>query len=373
MAGPLSGLKVIELAGLGPCPLAGQLMGDLGAEVIVIDRKSKGLDKTDINNRSKRSIALDLKSAKGIEIALKLVETGDVLIEGFRPGVMERLGLGPDICKQINPRLVYGRITGWGQDGPLSQTAGHDINYLSITGALGAIGQSSPIPPLNLVADYGGGTMFLVMGVLAALYERETSGLGQVIDAAMNEGVSAQMGLIHSMIAKGEWSNQREGNLLDGGAPFYKCYETLDEKYLSVGPLEPQFFAELIRICGLDEALIERQYDRSAWDEIGNALQASFKSKTRSQWEAAFKGSDGCIAPVLDFDEIEAYEHNRHRNVFKRIDGVLQAAPAPRFDRTPALSIGRPAKRGGDSSDILAELGYDKAMIERLRASKILT
>jgi len=301
MPGPLAGLKVIEMKGLGPCPLAGQLLADLGAEVILIDRKSGKADPADINNRSKRSIALNLKSAAGRDAALRLIGKADILIEGFRPGVMEKLGLGPKDCHGVNPALVFGRMTGWGQEGPLSHTAGHDINYLAITGALNAIGRKEepPVPPLNLAADYAGGTMFLVFGVLAALYERQQSGRGQVVDAAMVDGVPALMGLIHTMLHKGQWQDERESNLLDGGAPFYRCYETADGKHVSVGPLEPQFFAELVKRARIDEGHLSSQYDASNWAERHEAYEAIFRQKTRDEWTAIFDGSDACVAPAL--------------------------------------------------------------------------
>ncbi|MGB7287276.1 MAG: CaiB/BaiF CoA-transferase family protein [Salaquimonas sp.] len=360
MAGPLSGLKVVEMAGLGPCPLAGQLLADLGADVVVIDRKSAKADPSDINRRSKRSIALNLKSEGGLLVAKKLIANADILIEGFRPGVMEKLGLGPKDCHQKNPGLVFGRMTGWGQDGPLAKSAGHDINYLAITGALHAIGRKGepPVPPLNLVADYAGGTMFLLLGVLSALYERQTSGLGQVVDAAMVDGVPALMGLTHMMFAKGQWSNNREDNLLDGGAPFYRTYETSDGKYVSVGPLEPQFFAELVEKAGLPETRKQTQYDRATWPDCHKELETVFKSKSRDEWTALFEGGDACIAPILNFDEVENFPHNKARGIFQTHDGVMQAAPAPRFDRTPSASIGQPLCAGASNEEVLREYGF---------------
>ncbi|MEM9278262.1 MAG: CaiB/BaiF CoA-transferase family protein, partial [Pseudomonadota bacterium] len=267
MPGPLSSLKIIEMVGLGPCPLAGQLMADLGAEVIVIDRKSGQDISQDVNRRGKKSIALNLKDPEGVETALKLISGSDIIIEGFRPGVMERLGLGQDTCLSANPRLVYGRMTGWGQDGPLSHSAGHDINYLAITGYLHAMGKDGepPVPPLNIAADYGGGSMFLLMGVLSAIVERNISGKGQVVDAAMCEGVPAMMGLVQSMFAQGTWTRNREDNFIDGGAPYYRCYKTADDKFISVGAIEPQFFAELIRLLELDETLLASQNNKAEW------------------------------------------------------------------------------------------------------------
>lgn len=375
MSGPLKNLRVIEMTGLGPCPLAGQLLADLGAEVIVIDRKSADIDPTDINRRNKQSIALNLKSESGLAIAKQLITRADILIEGFRPGVMEKLGLGPDDCKVLNPGLIYGRMTGWGQTGPLAQTAGHDINYLSITGALHAIGRQDqpPVPPLNLAADYGGGTMFLLLGVLSALFERSQSGQGQVVDAAMVDGVPAMMGLIHTFFAKQEWTTQRESNLLDGGAPFYRCYETSDQKYLSVGPLEPQFFAEMIEVADMSDSERSTQYDRDNWPSKRQHYEAIFKRKTQAEWITLFEGTDACVAPVLDFNEVEAHPHNTARKNFIRINGVLQSAPAPRFDRTPAEPPKSPSPAGSDGASILNDLGYEASEIARMEAAGVLT
>ncbi|MEZ5870490.1 MAG: CaiB/BaiF CoA-transferase family protein [Nitratireductor sp.] len=374
LVGPLAGLKVIEFAGLGPCPLAGQMLGDLGAEVILIERKSGKADPSDINNRSKRRIALNLKSEEGVAVALRLIETADILIEGFRPGVMEKLGLGPEECHECNPRLVYGRMTGWGQEGPLSSSAGHDINYLAITGALHAIGRKGepPVPPLNLAADYAGGTMFLLLGVLSALYETQRSGKGQVVDAAMVDGVPALMGLFHMFIARGQWESRRESNLLDGGAPFYRCYETSDGKYLSVGPLEPQFFAELVKLADLPGEILQNQYDVDSWRENHALFEDVFISKSRAEWEEIFEGSDACVAPVLTFDEAAAYPANVERNVFIDVGGIVQAAPAPRFGRTPARKPVAPAAPGSDGAAILAEAGFDDEEIAALRMARTL-
>ncbi|MFZ1814296.1 MAG: CaiB/BaiF CoA-transferase family protein [Rhizobiaceae bacterium] len=360
MAGPLEGLKVVEMAGLGPCPLAGQLLGDLGAEVTVIVRKRAKPDPADVNNRSKRSVALDLKSDAGREAAMRLIERSDILIEGFRPGVMEKLGLGPDDCAARNAGLIFGRMTGWGQEGPLAHTAGHDLNYLSLSGALHAMGRSGevPTPPLNLVADYGGGTMFLLLGVLSALYERQRSGRGQVIDAAMVDGVPALMGIFHTMLARGQWNGRaREANLLDGGAPFYRCYETSDGKFLSVGPLEPQFFAELVEKVGLPGDLCASQYNLSEWASRREAFVALFASRTRDEWMKIFTGTDACVAPVLAFDEVMAHPHNAARSTFIKVGGVVQAAPAPRFSRTPPATPAPPVPPGADTDRILAEIG----------------
>jgi alpha-methylacyl-CoA racemase len=375
MAGPLDGLKLVEMAGLGPCPLAGQLLADLGAEVVVIDRKSAAADPTEVNRRGKRSVALNLKSGQGLEAARRLIGRADILIEGFRPGVMEKLGLGPSDCHNINPRLIIGRMTGWGQTGPLAMTAGHDINYLALSGALGAIGPADgpPVPPLNLVADYGGGTMFLIFGVLAALFERGRSGRGQVVDAAMVDGVPAMMGLIHQGLAQGWWKQGREGNMLDGGAPYYRCYATKDGRALSVGPLEPQFFAELVKLAGLPAAHCHDQTDPATWADRRALYAQVFASKTRDQWMEIFEGSDACVAPVLDWDEVEHHPQTAARGTFVRVGGVMQAAPAPRFDRTPAAAPAAPGTAGQDTDAILSALGYDAEELARLREGGVLT
>ncbi len=374
MPGPLAGLKVIEMQGLGPCPLAGQFLADLGAEVTLITRKSGRADPTDITNRGKRSVALNLKAPDGVEAALRLVERADILIEGFRPGVMERMGLGPDACAARNPRLIFGRMTGWGQDGPLSQTAGHDINYLGITGILHAIGKKDqpPIPPLNIGADYAGGTMFLLLGILSALFERQGSGKGQVVDAAMVDGAPALMSLVHSFAARGLWSNDRESNLLDGGAPFYRTYETSDGHYMSVGPLEPQFFAELVAGAGLPEDHRASQMNSADWPARHDAYAAVFATKTRDEWTAVFAETDACVTPVLTWAEAPLHPHNRARGVFVEVGGVTQAAPAPRFDRTPAATPAPPRAPGADTDAVMAELGFSPEDIAALRADGVL-
>lgn len=372
--GPLAGLRIVEMAGLGPAPLAGQLLADLGADVIVVARKAAPADRFDVNARGKRSIALNLKKPEGVAACLRLVERADVLIEGFRPGVMEKLGLGPEVALTANPRLVYGRMTGWGQTGPLAQTAGHDINYLAITGALHAMGRAGapPMPPLNLVADYGGGAMFLIFGILAALFERQTSGKGQVVDAAMTDGVPALMGLLHGFVASGFWKPERQSNWLDGGAPFYGCYETRDGKYLSVGPLEPQFFAELVDKADLPRDHCASQNDRDTWPQRRLDYAAVFKTRTRDEWLAIFEGSDACVAPVLGWEEAANHLHNRARGTFVRIDGVMQAAPAPRFSRSPVDAPAGPQATGAAGEDILTEAGFSALEIETLKAQSAL-
>ena len=352
--GPLAGLRVIELAGLGPCPLAGQLLADLGADVVVIDREAGSADPTDVNRRGKRSVVLDLKSERGREATLRLAERSDALIEGFRPGVMERFGLGPEDVARRAPRLVYGRMTGWGQEGPLAHTAGHDIGYLALTGALHAMGPPDrPRAPINLAADYAGGTMFLVLGLLAALWERQSSGRGQTIDAAMVDGVPALMGLTHTMLARGQWREEREANLLDGGAPFYRTYECLDGRFVAVGPLEPQFFGALAQELGIDWP----QYDATAWPDHHKRMEAIFRTRTRDEWARAFEGTDACVAPVLSMREAPDHPHMRARETFVAPGDVLQAAPAPRFDRTPAPAPRPPCAPGADTDDVLRELG----------------
>lgn len=374
MSGPLAGLKVVEMQGIGPAPLAGQFLADLGAEVVVIARASGKADLTDVNNRGKRSIALNLKTREGIDVALTLIAASDVLIEGFRPGVMERMGLGPDVCHDRNPGLIYGRMTGWGQDGPLAQTAGHDINYLGLTGFLNAVGAADapPPPPLNIGADYGGGTMFLLFGVLAALYERQSSGKGQVVDAAMVDGAAALMGLVHSFIARGHWSEQRESNLLDGGAPFYRTYECADGKFIAVGPLEPQFFAELVHLAGLPEDHRATQMEAAQWPARRDEYADVFRRKTRDEWAAIFDGSDACATPVLSWSEAPDHPHLAARGTFVTLDNVTQAAPAPRFSRTDPGLPDTPVAPGADGERLLSEIGYPAEKINALRGSGVL-
>ena len=370
MTGPLSTLRVVEFAAIGPVPLAGQLLADMGADVIVIDRASAPADKTDVNRRGKRSVALNLKTPSGLEIARKLIDTADVLIEGHRPGVMERLGLGPEDCPA---KLVYGRMTGWGQEGPLAQTAGHDINYLAMTGALHAMGRAGdpPTPPLNLVADYGGGAMFLLFGILAAVIERQSSGRGQVVDAAMVDGVPAMMGLLHGLLAQGEMLNKREANWLDGAAPFYRCYTCADGKYISVGALEPQFYAA--RLTGLDLPDTVEQYDRASWPTQTDVFATRFATRTRDAWMEVFEGTDACVAPVLDFEEAPKHPANAARDVFFKSEGVWQARSAPRFGRSAVTAPKAPTAPGGETEPLLRELGYSDADIENFKTEGSLT
>lgn len=374
MSAPLSSLKIIEMVGLGPAPLAGQLLADLGAEVIVIDRKSSMDISREVNRRGKKSIALDLKSPQGIEITKKLIARSDILIEGFRPGVMERLGLGPDECLETNPKLVFARMTGWGQEGPLSHSAGHDLNYLAITGALHAMGKDGepPVPPLNLVADYGGGSMFLIMGILSATIERGISGKGQVVDAAMVDGVPAMMGMIHSMLAQGTWVSTRENNFVDGGAPYYRCYTCADGKYLSVGCIEPQFFVEFLKLAKLDSALSEKQNDKSEWPKLHALFEKTLAAKSRDEWAEIFEGTDACVAPVLDFDEAVTYPHNKERSAFFKQNGVTQTTPAPRFNRSEMQLPQLASTTGSDASEILMDAGLTETEIKTLVSHGIL-
>jgi alpha-methylacyl-CoA racemase len=374
MTGPLSSLKIIEMVGLGPAPLAGQLLADLGAEVIVIDRKSGGNISQEVNRRGKKSIALNLKSKAGIELTLKLITQADVLIEGFRPGVMERLGLSPDECLKVNPKLVYARMTGWGQTGPLSNSAGHDLNYLAITGALHAMGKDGkpPVPPLNLVADYGGGSMFLIMGILSAIIERGISGKGQVIDAAMVDGVPAMMGMIHSMLAQGTWVNERETNFVDGGAPYYRCYTCADGKYLSVGCIEPQFFAEFLKLTSLEPSLSEKQNDKTHWPMLHELFEETIAKKSRDEWASIFERTDACVAPVLDFEEAANYPHNVERKAFFTQNDVTQTSIAPRFDRSTPNQPKLADQTGNETTEILQELGLNENEIKALASDGVL-
>ena len=375
--GPLHGLKVIELASIGPGPMCAMLLADLGADVVRVDRiEPSGLGlavprKHDINGRNRRSVALDLKRPAGRDAALQLITGADALIEGFRPGVAERLGLGPSDCHARNPGLVYGRMTGFGQSGPLADAAGHDLNYIALSGALHAIGPAGgkPVPPLNLVGDYGGGALYLAFGLMAALFERSRSGLGQVVDAAMVDGAGSLASIFYGLHASGAWGEPRGANLLDGGAPFYDTYETADGRWVSLGALEPKFFAEFSRLAGLDPRFQTCQYDRSEWPALRSEIGALFKSRTRDEWCALLEGSDACFAPVLDFDEAPRHAHARARSAFVSIDGVAQPAPAPRFDRSLADAPRRAPRRGENTREVLTEAGFDHARIDALLAA----
>jgi len=368
VSGPLSGIRVVELAGLGPAPYACMLLADLGAEVLRVDRPVAGfgVPAHDVTGRGRRSIAVDLKNPAAAEVVLRLVEAADVLVEGLRPGVAERLGVGPDACLERNPRLVYARMTGWGQDGPLAPRVGHDINYAAITGALGAIGEPGrkPVPPLNLVADFGGGSMFLLTGILAALLERGTSGRGQVVDAAMVDGVTSLLSMTYGFRAAGGWVDERGSNLLDGGAPFYDTYACSDGQYVAIGALEPQFWALVVQTLGLQD--LPEQYDRAGWPELREQLTEVFASRTRDEWAELFEPLDACVSPVLSLGEAAAHPHLAAREAVVDIDGVPQPAPAPRFSRTPG-EIGPPARRAGaDTREALQGWGFSAAEVEAL-------
>jgi alpha-methylacyl-CoA racemase len=363
MTGPLAGLRVIEFAGIGPGPYACLLLAELGAEVIRVDRLGKGQLDAAVLNRSRPNIAVDLKNAAGIETVLRLVEGADVVVEGLRPGVMERLGLGPDVCLERNPRLVYGRMTGWGQSGPMADRAGHDINYAALSGALHATGSADkPRNAVNLVADFGGGTLFLVMGILAALHERAVSGRGQVVDAAMVDGAASLMTMVYGMHAEGLWQDRREANLLDGGAPFYDTYECADGKHVAVGALEPQFYAELMTVTGLDFA----QWDVARWPELRAALTEVFKRKTRDEWAALFEPTDACVAPVLSLAEAPTHPHNVARGLFTAYGEGQVPRIAPVFSRTPTLPPGEVHAAGQDTRAVLLGAGFSEAEVVAL-------
>ncbi|MEZ5409643.1 MAG: CaiB/BaiF CoA-transferase family protein [Acidimicrobiales bacterium] len=377
MGGPLQGIKVVELAGIGPAPMCAMLLADLGAEVIRVDRLAPadlGIDsgrQYNLLERSRRSIAVDLKSAEGVEVVLKLAEQADALIEGFRPGVTERLGLGPDVCLARNPRLVYGRMTGWGQDGPMAHAAGHDINYIALTGVLDAIGTAGgqPVPPLNLVGDFGGGALYLAFGVLAGLLEARTSGQGQVIDAAMVDGAASLLTAIYGMYGSGGWQLERGTNILDTGAHFYGTYECADGKWISIGSIEAKFHAELLEKLGLEESDIPDRMDRSRWVEHKKRLTELFLSKTRDEWSALMEGSDVCFAPVLSMAEAPNHPHNVARGTFVEVDGVIQPGPAPRFSRTPGQVQSPPPDPGQHTEAVLADWGWSADQIADLRSA----
>jgi len=369
--GPLKGIRVIEMAGIGPGPFCAMMLSDMGAEVVRIDRlnqKGKG-SRANVLNRGRRSLALDLKNPQGVETALTLIEQADVLIEGFRPGVMERLGLGPEICLQRNPKLVFGRMTGWGQSGPLAQAAGHDINYISIAGALGAMGYSDrpPAPPLNLVGDFGGGAMYLLSGVLAALVERGNSGQGQVIDAAMTDGTASLLSPFFGLMAMNMWTTDRFRNKLDGGAHYYSSYECGDGRHISIGSIEPQFYALLLEKCEITDEAFLAQQDQAAWPELRVKLEALFKTRSRDQWCKLLEGTDVCFAPVLDLKEASQHPHNKARGTYVDFEGVIQPAPAPRFSRTPSAIPSAAALAGEHSEQILQDWGFDTAQIAELK------
>ena len=378
MSGPLSGIRILEIAGIGPGPFAAMILADLGADVLRLDRAGgvqpgdSGQPSFDLLNRGRRSVGVDLKHPEGVASVLRLVEGADALLEGFRPGVMERLGLGPDVCLERNSRLIYGRMTGWGQSGPLAHAAGHDINYIALAGALGHIGREGekPLPPLNLVGDFGGGGLLLALGVAAALVERASSGRGQVIDAAMVDGAALLMTMMHGFRHVGMWHDERGTNLLDTGAHFYDTFETSDGKFVSIGSIEPQFYAELLRLTGLADEELPRQMDRSQWKASKERLTEVFRAKTRDEWCQIMEGSDVCFAPVLTMGEAYEHPHNAARETFVEVAGRQQPAPAPRFSRTPG-EIRRPPPYAGQHTDEgLADWGFSAEEIAKLREAK---
>ena len=372
--GPLTGIRVVEMAGIGPGPFTAMMLSDLGAEVIRIDRLShKGIGhRANVLNRGRKSIAVDLKNPRGVETTLRLIEQADVVLEGFRPGVMERLGLGPEKCLSVNPRLIFGRMTGWGQTGPLSQAAGHDINYISIAGALGAMGYADrpPAPPLNLVGDFGGGAMYLLTGILAALVERATSEQGQIIDAAMSDGTASLLSPFFGLMAMSMWTTDRFSNRLDGGAFYYGSYECSDGRYISVGSLEPQFYALLLEKAEITDPEFQEQLDEAAWPAKREKLTQLFKTKTRQQWCDIMEGTDVCFAPVLDLKEAPNHPHNIDRKTFIELDGVVQPAPAPRFSRTQGEIQGPAAMAGEHTREVLSAWNFSDQEIGELQAAR---
>jgi alpha-methylacyl-CoA racemase len=374
--GPLAGLRIVEIAGIGPGPYCAMLLADMGAEVLRVERvanvRREGDARFDLLSRGRRCIAVDLKHRAGVDVVLRLVARADGLTEGFRPGVMERLGLGPDECLAVNPSLVYGRMTGFGQTGPLAQAAGHDINYISLAGALAPIGRrgAAPTPPLNLVGDFGGGGLLLAFGMTCALLERARSGKGQVVDAAMVDGAAALMTVFHGAQQSGWWSEQRGSNMLDTGSHFYDAYETADGEFVSIGAIEPQFYAELLKRMGIDAESLPSQMDRAHWPRAKQAITRAFKTKTRAEWCAILEGSDACFAPVLTMSEARRHPHNVERGVFVDVQGVSQPRPAPRFSRTDSEIQRPPARPGEHTDEALGDWGFSAEEIESLRASK---
>ena len=373
--GPLTGIRVIEIAGIGPGPFCAMMLADMGADVVRVDRAAavRGGDPErpplDLLNRGRRSVGVDLKSPQGVETVLALVDGADALLEGFRPGVAERLGIGPDDCLARNPRLVYGRMTGWGQDGPYASSAGHDLNYIALAGALHGIGRQgdAPVPPLNLVGDFGGGGMYLAFGMACALVEARSSGHGQVVDAAMVDGAASLMTAFFGMAHSGFWSDERGTNMLDTGAHYYNVYETADGRYISLGPIEPQFYAELRERLGLDGPEWDRQHDRAGWPDLKEELAEVIRQRTRDEWCELLEGTDTCFAPVLSLAEAPQHPHNQQRGTFIDVAGVVQPAAAPRFSRTPGAVRRPPPHAGQHTDEILAELGLDTDAVTALR------
>jgi len=380
--GPLQGIKIIEFAGIGPLPFCAMLLADMGAEVVRIDRKGSAATvnltfidpRLDVLNRGRRSVGIDLKRPEGIDTALRLVEQADALIEGFRPGVMERLGLGPDVCLARNPRLVYGRMTGWGQHGPLAHAAGHDINYIALSGTLSLIGRvgERPVAPPALIGDFGGGGMLLAFGVLCALLEARTSGKGQVVDAAIADGSALLTAMIYGLKAMHVWNDARGTNVIDSGAHFYDVYECADGKWVAIGALEPQFYALLLEKCGIDDPDFQTRMDAHRWPLLKEKMATLFRSKTRDEWCALLEGTDACFAPVLDLDEAPQHPHNQARQAFVEVGGVVQPAPGPRFSRTPPATPAPPPLPGQHTDEVLAGWGFSAEGIARLKADGII-
>jgi alpha-methylacyl-CoA racemase len=378
--GPLAGYRIIEMAGIGPAPFAAMLLADMGAEVIRVDRREAadlGLPgrepRFEVLHRGRRTIGADVKSKAGADVVKRLAAKADAIVEGFRPGVMERLGLGPDELLTLNPKLVFGRMTGFGQDGPLASAAGHDINYIALAGVLHAIGRKgqAPLPPLNLVGDFGGGGMFLAFGVVCALLEAQKSGRGQVVDAAMVDGSATLMALMYGMFAQGVWKDERGVNVLDTGAPWYDTYETKDGKWLSVGAIEARFYAEFLERLGLNASELPKQHDRKGWPDLKRRFTETIKTKTRDEWERIFAGSDACVAPILSLSEVAKHPHNAARATFAERDGVLQPAPAPRFSRTVPEMGRAPRKAGSDTDAVLGDFGFSASEIAALKEAGV--
>ncbi|MFC4272645.1 CoA transferase [Sneathiella chungangensis] len=371
--GPLAGLKVIEMAGLGPAPFSGMLLGDLGAEVLRIDRVSSvdlGIEfptKFDLRNRNKKSVAINIKTEDGLATLHSLIEKADVLIEGYRPGVAERLGIGPDDCHRLNPRIVYGRATGWGQDGPLAMSAGHDINYIALTGALHCIGAKNgpPVPPLNLLGDYGGGALYLAFGIMCAVFQAKQSGTGQVVDSSMIDGVTSLMTVFHAFQQMGEMHKERGSNVLDGGAPYYGCFETKDGQYIAIGAIEERFYKTLIELIGLKFEDLPDRNDRNNWPELQARFATIFREKTRDEWSDILEGTDACFSPVLSLEEVNSHPHNKARSLLADVDGVTQPRPTPRFSATPG-EIRYPAPKPGQHTiQALREWGIKEEILTK--------
>ena len=374
--GPLAGIKIVEMAAIGPVPFCAMMLSDMGAEVIRIDRlNQKGTGHhANVLFRGRKSIAIDLKNPMGVETALTLIDEADVVIEGFRPGVMERLGLGPDVCMNRNQKIIYGRMTGWGQEGPLSQAAGHDINYISIAGALGSMGYPDrpPTPPLNLIGDFGGGAMYLLSGVLAALVERNTSGIGQIIDAAMTDGTASLLSGFFGMMEMDMWTTNRYKNRLDGGAFYYGSYECKDGKHISIGSLEPQFYSLLLEKCEITDPSFDEQLDQQSWPEKREKMETVFKTKTRDEWSEIMEGTDVCFAPILNLEEAPDHPHNKTRKTYVDFEGVTQPAPAPRFSRTQGTIQSSAALIGENTNEILNSWGFSDDKVDNLKKEGVI-